>query len=102
MGTAKGRADKSPTVKALFLLLELFSAGDVARFESDYQGGTIRYGELKDHLAQAIAQYLAPVREARTKHTSDAICDIVSSGARRAAEVASVTLKQVKHAMGLG
>ena len=102
VGTDVGRADKNPTVKALFLLLELFSAGDVARFEQDYQGGKIRYGELKNHLAQAIAAKLAPIREQRAKHTSAAIRDILSSGAHRATAVASVTLKHVKHAMGLG
>lgn len=102
VGTEKGRTTKSPTVNALFLLLQLFDPGALARFEADYQGGTIRYGELKDHLAQAIAAKLAPIRDARSKQTSRAIHDLLASGAQRAHDVANATLKQVKRAMGLG
>ena len=100
-GTEAGRTEKNPTVKALFVLLELFDAASVARFESDYQGGKIRYGELKDHLAQAIAANLAPIRAARAQFTSARIHELLAAGAQRATEVANATLKQVKHAMGL-
>lgn len=100
-GAEAGRTEKNPTVQALFVLLELFDPASTARFDADYQAGKIRYGDFKDHLAQAIATKLAPIRDSRAKYTSQSICDILSSGAQRANEVAGATLKQVKHAMGL-
>ena len=102
VGTEPGRTTKSPTVSALFLLLELFAPEAVAKFEQDYQAGKIRYGELKEQLAQSIGAKLAPIRDHRAQHTSAAIREMLSSGAQKAAAVATATLRQVKSAMGLG
>ncbi len=101
VGTASGRTTKSPTIQALFLLLELFSRDAVTTFERQYQEGTIRYQALKDHLAQAIAERLAPIRERRARYSSRQIRDVLAEGSGRAAGVANETLKQVKQAMGL-
>jgi tryptophanyl-tRNA synthetase len=75
-------------------------AGDIAR--------RCRSGELacvpdKKHLAQVLADALAPIRERRTRWAADpdAVRDVIADGNRRARAVAESTMDDVRSAMGL-
>jgi tryptophanyl-tRNA synthetase len=76
--------------------------------EADDIARRCRAGELacvpdKRHLAQVLADALAPVRERRARllERPDQVRDILSDGARRARAVAAETMDQVRSAMGL-
>jgi len=67
-----------------------------------------RAGELacvpdKKHLAQVLADELAPVRERRAQWAADkdAVRDVIRDGNRRAREMAETTMDEVRAAMGL-
>ncbi len=67
-----------------------------------------RAGELacvpdKKHLAQILADALAPIRERRAKWEADvdAVRDVIADGNRRARVVAAATLDEVRAAIGL-
>ena len=67
-----------------------------------------RSGELacvpdKKHLAQVLADALAPIRERRARwaRDPDAVRDVIADGNRRARAVAEATMDDVRSAMGL-
>jgi tryptophanyl-tRNA synthetase len=67
-----------------------------------------RAGELacvpdKQNLAKILADALAPIRERRERwaRDPDAVRDVIADGNRRAREVATATLDEVRSAMGL-
>ena len=57
----------------------------------------------KKHLAQVLADALAPIRERRARWAADpdAVRAVIAEGNRRAREVAMATMEQVRGAMGL-
>jgi tryptophanyl-tRNA synthetase len=75
---------------------------------ADDIGRRCRAGELacvpdKKHLAQTVADALAPIRERRAKWAADkdAVREVIRDGNRRARQVAEATLDEVRAAMGL-
>ena len=71
-------------------------------------GRLCRAGELacvpdKRNLSQILSDTLAPIRERRERwaRDPDAVRDVIADGNRRAREVATATLEQVRAAMGL-
>ena len=62
------------------------------------------YGDFKKAVGEAIADYLAPVRDAypAIREDEEGLERILSEGADRAREMASVTLADARRAMGLG
>ena len=64
----------------------------------------IRYGELKDRVADALVEVLAPLQRRYSDFESDpaGIESVLDVGASRAAEVADVTAEAVRAGMGLG
>ena len=75
------------------------SAGDVER-EFDGQG----YGAFKSAVGEAVAEYLRPVREryAELRPDEATLEEALGAGAERARAIASVTLADVRAAMGVG
>jgi tryptophanyl-tRNA synthetase len=63
-----------------------------------------RYGEFKAAVAEAVVEYLAPVRERYSELRSDEaeLERILAGGSERAREIASVTLRDVRACMGVG
>jgi len=91
-------------VKNLFdLLLEFGKQKSYDMFTKQYQDQTIKYSELKEALAQAIAQYFAPMREIKQQlDTQDKqIAKIIADGAAKASKIAQSTISQVKEKIGL-
>ena len=62
------------------------------------------YGDLKTAVGEAVAERLAPVRERYTELRSDegALEALLAAGADKARAIASVTLADVREAMGVG
>jgi tryptophanyl-tRNA synthetase len=70
--------------------------------ESDFDGSG--YGDFKSAVAEAVVGYLAPVRERYEGLRSDeaALEATLAAGAEKARAIASVTLADVRDAMGVG
>jgi tryptophanyl-tRNA synthetase len=104
--TDSGKGDKLPTeggVANLLTFVELIQ-GEVRRkeYEEKYLGEGLKYKELKDELAQAIYDELEPVREKRVEleKDTDYVDKVIEDGAKKAKNIASKTLKEVKVRMG--
>lgn len=97
-------AAKSEAIQNLFDLMKLVSTDDVIqKFENDYSNLSIRYGDLKDQLADDIIKFIAPVREKADAifHDEKYLGEVMEKGAARARKSAAATLSDVKKAMRL-
>jgi tryptophanyl-tRNA synthetase len=83
-------------------LLELLAAA-TSRSIDDVTAGHNRYGTLKADVADALVAALAPVkaRYEELSRDSQAISSLLEKGAEKASDVASVTLRRAKEAIGL-
>ena len=70
--------------------------------EAEFEGSG--YGDFKQAVADAVVDWLAPVRERYEALRSDeaALERILEGGAGKAREIASGTLADVRDAMGVG
>jgi tryptophanyl-tRNA synthetase len=70
--------------------------------EREFEG--LRYGAFKGAVAEAVADYLRPVREryAELRPDEAALESALQQGAERARAIASDTLRDVRTAMGVG
>ena len=102
--TATAGGDEIPGVTNLFLLLKEFSKPAVyKKFTAQENDGNIKYAELKEQLAEDIADHFADFRKKRVelKKNPEKVNKILEEGAKKAKKVASQTLKEVKQKMGL-
>lgn len=101
--TDAGKGEKVPTegsVANLLTFVELFQGGDKRKeYEEMYVGSGIKYQELKDSLAKVIYAEIKPIQEAR-KEKEAIVDEVIVEGAKRAREVATKTLSEVKEKMG--
>ncbi|PIS13929.1 tryptophan--tRNA ligase [Candidatus Shapirobacteria bacterium CG09_land_8_20_14_0_10_47_13] len=91
-------------VAALLTLVELFQGKSRrGQYERDYLGKGLRYQGLKEELAQAIYQELAPIQERRRyfEKNPKLIAEILEDGRKYCAQIARETLAEVKKSMGL-
>jgi len=103
-GPATPNEAKPGYIENLFLLMKLVSdAGTVSKFESDFDKCTIRYGEMKNQLAEDMVRFIKPIREkaGAIKKDEEYLRKIMEEGATTARESAQETMQLVKHAMGL-
>jgi tryptophanyl-tRNA synthetase len=103
-GEREEQGSMPESVANLFLLLRLVGAPDVvAKFEADYQAGTIRFGDLKKELADAMVAFLAPIREKAEAIRNDEpyLRRVMEQGAEKARASARVTLTLAREAIGL-
>lgn len=102
--TATVGGDKAPGVVNLLMLLEKFSDKKTCdQFVSAEKDGSIRYGDLKQAVGEAISEYFA---DFRTKHKAlladtKKLNDILTSGADKARPVAMKTMSEVRKCVGL-
>lgn len=88
----------------LFTLLDLVSApGVAAHYREAYDKAAIRYGDLKKQLADDMVRFIAPIRSRAEELQKDgeSLSRILSRGAERARESASITLGEARKLMGL-
>jgi tryptophanyl-tRNA synthetase len=97
---AKGSAG----VDNLLLLLRHFGTKEqIQYFEDGVKSNTIKYSELKDTLAETIAEYFADFRDKKKAllKDTDKLAEILAQGAKEARLVAHETLVEVKQKVGL-
>lgn len=95
----------SEGVASLLQMVKLFEGQKkFDYFQDQYQGSGIRYGELKQELAQAIYQELEPIQEKRKQLAAQPnyIEEVIFTGAKKAEEIAQQNLQEVMGLMGLG
>ena len=96
------RSPDKPGVTNLIGILSATTGRSEAEIETDFAGSG--YGDFKKAVADAVVEYLRPVREAYEEIRGDEaeIERILAAGADHAREIASGTLKDVRAAMGVG
>ncbi len=95
---------ESEGVANLLSLVELFEGEDKRnKYEADYQGAGIRYGELKQDLAVAIYEQLEPIQQKRRELEADPgyVDRVIAEGADKARQIAVETVEEVRQKMGL-
>ena len=102
--TATSGGGQAPGVKNLLTLLKEF--GDTAtynKFIVAEKDGTIRYGDLKSALAEAVSKNFADFRTKRAALLKDEkkIAKLMADGAKKAQKIAAKTLMEVKKITGL-
>lgn len=106
--TDSGQGEQVPTeggVANLLKFVELFEGEDKKReYEEQYVGSGIRYGDLKQELAEAIDKELKPIREKRKELEAkpEYVEKVIKEGAEKARAIAKETMREVKSKMGLG
>jgi tryptophanyl-tRNA synthetase len=96
--------EKSEAVANLFQLLRLVSIPEVVqKFEADYEAGTIRYGDMKKELGEAMVAFIAPIREKAEaiRHDEPYLRRVMEQGAAKARASAQATLQVAREAIGL-
>jgi tryptophanyl-tRNA synthetase len=101
-GSEVRRAPDKPGVTNLIDILAVVRGTDPAAVESEFDGK--RYGDFKAAVAEAVIDYLAPVRERYEEIRPDegALEATLREGAARAGAIASETLADARRAMGVG
>lgn len=95
--------EKSGGVKSLFEFLKLFDETSYDRFDKEFESGTLKFVELKDHIAEVIFAELAPFQGRRTEleNNPEYVESVIKNGTEKARAAASETVKEVKEKMGL-
>jgi tryptophanyl-tRNA synthetase len=96
---------RAPDKQGISNLIEILAAvrGEAPEaIEAEFDGSG--YGAFKTAVAEAVVEYLAPVRERYGELRSDerALEEIMAHGAAKAREIAAGTLADVRQAMGVG
>jgi tryptophanyl-tRNA synthetase len=101
-GSEVKRGPEKPGIGNLIEILAAVRDLDPAAVESEFSDA--RYGEFKGAVAAAVIDYLAPVRERYQELRADEVAleSMLADGARRAREIAAVTLAEVREHMGVG
>ena len=102
-GPTSPNSEMSESVKNLFTILKIVSNTDsVNYFTETYNNCTIRYGDLKKHIAEEICKITLPIKEKYDQiYTNDAyLKSVVKRGTDLARESAQATMKEVKKAVG--
>jgi tryptophanyl-tRNA synthetase len=96
------RGEDKPGITNLIDILAVASGSDPATVESDFAGAG--YGDFKKAVAEATVGLLAPVREryAELRPDEAALESVLEAGAEKARAIASLTLAEVREAMGIG
>jgi tryptophanyl-tRNA synthetase len=101
-GSEVRRGPEKPGVGNLIEILAAVRGSDPASIEAEL--AEARYGELKAAVADAVVEYLAPVRERyeRVRADEDGLEQILLAGAASAEAIAASTLAEVRSRMGVG
>src|SRR5690242_18949832 len=101
-GTDVRRAPETPGVSNLMLILAAVRGTTPDQADQEFNGSG--YGAFKQAVADAVVDYLAPVRERYNEVRAD---DpererILTAGPERAREIAAPTMLDARRAMGVG
>jgi tryptophanyl-tRNA synthetase len=95
------RKDK-PGISNLIEILAAARGQDPADVEREFE--PLGYGAFKDTVAEAVAEFLTPVREryAELRPDQPALEGVLAAGAEKARAIAAPTLAEVRERMGVG
>ena len=102
-GPTRNNQEMSEPVKNLFTLLSVVSeSGTVEFFRNKYNNCEIRYGEMKQQLADDIILFTKPFREKILDISSNEnyLRKVVREGAEKARESAAKTIRDVRRIIG--
>ena len=101
-GSEVRRGDDKPGVTNLIDILSVTRGTEPAAIEAEFDGSG--YGDFKKAVAESVVEYLAPTRERYAELRADeaGLERTLADGAGRAREIASVTVAEVRDAMGVG
>ena len=101
-GSEVRRAPDKPGVTNLIEILAAVRGADPGAIEAEFAES--RYGDLKGAVAEAVIEYLAPVRERyeQLRGDEEALEAILAGGAERAHALAAPVVADVRDVMGLG
>jgi len=101
-GSGVHRGEGKEGVANLIDILAAVKGSTPDAVESEFQGSG--YGDFKGAVADAVVEYLTPVRERYADLRSDEaeLERVLAAGAGKAREIASGTLADVREAMGVG
>jgi tryptophanyl-tRNA synthetase len=94
---------KPEAIENLFTLLRIMSNSDALKFfEDQYNNCSIRYGDLKKHLAEEIVLYTEPIRNRILELSSNDnyISKVARLGAEKARESGRRTVNEVREIIG--
>jgi tryptophanyl-tRNA synthetase len=97
----------APMPESIANLFQLFRlVGDVGQvdfFSKAYSNGTIRYGDMKKELGEAMVRFIRPIREKAEALRKDSgyLREVMEKGAVKARESAAKTIRLAKEAIGL-
>ena len=103
-GPAEPGTVKPDYIENIFLLMKLVSdPGVLDKYESDYEKGVIRYGDMKKQLGEDMVKFIAPIRQRTVDilDNSKYIKEVMEKGAEKARESAKKTMNIVREAIGL-
>ena len=103
-GPSAPGSSKPDYIENLFLLMRLVSGPDVvSAFDEQFNSATIRYGDMKKHLAEDMVKFISPIRERAGAIRADTgyLKDVMEMGAAKARKSAAETMRMVKDVMGL-
>ncbi|MDP3462132.1 MAG: tryptophan--tRNA ligase [Bacteroidales bacterium] len=102
-GPTEPNQPKPDAIENLFSLLKIMSTPDtVAYFNDQYNNCSIRYGDLKKHIAEEVIQFTEPIRTRieELSHDDKAISRAARIGAEKARESARKTIQEVREIIG--
>lgn len=103
-GPTKPNSEKPDYIDNIFLLMKLVSDEQaVKKFEEDYRNCSIRYGDMKEQLAEDMVKFITPIREKANniRNNSTYLKEVMEKGAEKARKSAKVTMEMVREAIGL-
>jgi tryptophanyl-tRNA synthetase len=100
-GTIRHDWESKPGVSNLLEILQGVSGDSIATLEARYDGQG--YGQLKNDVAEAVIEHLAPIRERHAALMADTaeLDRLMAVGASRAQAIAAPVLAEAKARMGL-
>jgi tryptophanyl-tRNA synthetase len=101
-GSDVRRAPDKPGITNLIDIMSVVQGVSPEAVEREFDGGG--YGQFKGAVADAVVEYLRPLRERYHELRADdaEIERALGGGADKARAISSETLKDVRHAMGVG
>jgi tryptophanyl-tRNA synthetase len=103
-GPTEKNSSKPDYIENLFMLMQLVSKPDVIKkFSEDFSNRVIRYGEMKQQLAEDMVKFIAPIRQRADAIYKDEkkLKQVIDMGTEKARKSAGETLRAVREAIGL-
>lgn len=103
-GPIENNSPKPDYIENIFQLMRLVSTeGVIKKYEDDFNGCNIRYGDLKKQLGEDMVNFITPIRNKTNAILNDEpyLEKVMKTGAAKARASAEATMKLVRDAIGL-